>query len=153
MSATRLIINWTFKFILKPLTERAIANCAQVVHCPTPGRAIYFAVTHCHSSAYFMLPFSILKEEQWLSPCEMFVLRVQWNNASNLLCIVQHTVEDQWMFSRLLLYFMLAALLALGNKNNLCTWHGSSSQGAGRQFVEDELLRRLWLHVVKEIST
>lgn len=31
------MLNWTFKFTLKASTERAIANCAQAVHCPAPG--------------------------------------------------------------------------------------------------------------------
>ena len=47
---------------------------------------------------------------------------------------------------------MLASLLDFGTKNNICIWRGSS-QGAGSQFAEDELIRRLRLRVVKEVST
>lgn len=41
------------------LTERAIANCAQIVRWPTPG--IYFVVLHCPSPVYFALQFPIFK--------------------------------------------------------------------------------------------
>ena len=37
---------------------------------------------------------------------------------------------------------MLASLLALGNKNNVYIWRGSS-QGAGSQFAGDKLKGRL----------